>query len=61
MDKDEFVKLVADMREAQKKYFRTRLKSALQQSKELENKVDGIIQGCLAKEEKNPYSKDLFC
>ena len=40
MTAKEFFKLVIEMRNAQKSYFRTRDKGVLQQSKELENRVD---------------------
>jgi len=38
-----FFDLVAEMREAQKKYFRLRSSSSLQESKYLEGKVDAEI------------------
>ncbi len=40
MNEQEFRKLVADMRHAQKEYFRTRSGNALSESKKLEKKVD---------------------
>lgn len=40
---DEFVKLVASMREMQRMYFRRRTPEALQSSKELERQVDQAI------------------
>lgn len=40
----EFVKLVKEMREAQKLYFRTRTGSALELSKRLEKEVDAKIE-----------------
>ena len=40
---EDLVKLVKEMREAQKEYFRTRDKSMLQRSKELEKAVDKYI------------------
>ncbi len=40
----DFLQLVQDMREAQKSYFSTRSKAALVRSKELEKKVDELIQ-----------------
>ena len=43
----EFIELVAQMRTAQKTYFRTRDKGVLEQSKSLERQVDAaIIQLC---------------
>ena len=51
---DEFVKLVYEMRKAQKEYFRTRSKEVLQQSKQLERRVDTLLA-----EYDNPQ-KDLF-
>ena len=41
---DEFVKLVYEMRKAQKEYFRTRSKEVLQQSKQLEKRVDEYLR-----------------
>ena len=41
---EDLVKLVKEMREAQKEYFRTRDKSMLQRSKELEKAVDNTYQ-----------------
>lgn len=49
---EDFKKLVAKMREAQKEYFRTREKTALKKSKELERQVD--------EELKRSYTADLF-
>lgn len=43
MTNDEFVKLVASMREMQRMYFRRRTPEALQSSKELERQVDQAI------------------
>lgn len=40
---NEFVKLVYEMRKAQKEYFKTRDKSVLSKSKELERKVDSFL------------------
>jgi hypothetical protein len=39
----EFIALVSEMRAAQRAYFRTRSKDALNRSKELERKVDAEI------------------
>lgn len=39
----EFANLVGEMRDAQKKYFRTRSKEALEASKRLEERVDVIL------------------
>lgn len=44
MTTGEFAELVQKMRTAQKKYFRTKLKSALEESKMLENEVDKILE-----------------
>lgn len=44
MNAREFFDTVAKMREAQKSYFRTRSKSSLEKSKELEKKVDDEIR-----------------
>lgn len=40
---DEFMDLVADMRRAQKEYFRTRSDAALRASKTLERRVDEAL------------------
>lgn len=44
MNAREFFDVVSQMREAQKSYFRTRSKSSLEKSKELEKKVDDEIR-----------------
>lgn len=41
---NEFEKLVYEMRSAQKEYFRTRSKDVLQQSKQLEKRVDEYLR-----------------
>lgn len=41
---NEFEKLVYDMRSAQINYFRTRSKDVLQQSKQLERRVDEYLR-----------------
>lgn len=43
MTTGDFANLVEEMREAQKKYFRTRNKDSLDASKALEAKVDKIL------------------
>lgn len=43
MNAKEFFDVVSQMREAQKSYFRTRSKSSLEKSKELEKQVDAEI------------------
>ena len=45
MDKPmrDFIRLVSDMRSAQKEYFRTRDKTVLQNSKMLEKSVDAML------------------
>lgn len=40
----QFARLVADMRSAQKEYFRTRSASALTRSKSLESRVDEMLR-----------------
>lgn len=40
---NEFIELVREMRNAQKEYFKTRDKSVLLKSKELERKVDSFL------------------
>lgn len=44
MNDDAFRQLVAEMRHAQKEYFRTRSSSALEQSKRLERQVDEALR-----------------
>lgn len=44
MESSDFIKLVADMRHAQKEYFRTRSGDALEASKRLEKAVDTAIR-----------------
>jgi hypothetical protein len=44
MDQAEFTKLVAEMRHAQKEYFRTKSSSALDDSKRLERQVDAALK-----------------
>ncbi len=44
MNQNDFVMLVKQMREAQKKYFKTRDRLVLLESKELERKVDKQIE-----------------
>ncbi len=44
MTTGEFAELVQKMRTAQKKYFKTKLKSALEESRMLENEVDKILE-----------------
>lgn len=44
MNAREFFDVVSQMREAQKSYFRTRSKSSLEKSKELEKKVEDEIR-----------------
>lgn len=43
MTHQDFIKLVRDMRTAQKAYFRRRTSEALESSKELERKVDTYL------------------
>jgi hypothetical protein len=43
-DREEFVRLVATMREAQRRYFRTRSPTDLEYSRGLERKVDAAIR-----------------
>lgn len=40
----DFMKLVEDMRNAQKEYFRTRSRDVLEKSKQLERQVDAEIE-----------------
>jgi hypothetical protein len=48
MDPIEFAKLVAELRERQKEYFRTKSTGALEASKVLERKVDRALKEILA-------------
>jgi hypothetical protein len=41
---NDFIQLVSEMRAAQKQYFKDRTRSALQQSKDLEKKVDAWLE-----------------
>lgn len=55
MGHKEFFDKVVDMRKAQKEYFKTRLPSALQKSKQLETEIDAEIkrvENILAEKEK---------
>ena len=54
MESNEFVKLVAQMREAQRNYFKTRDRSWLGKSKALERQVDNQIAAT------NNPQQDLF-
>ena len=54
MESNEFVKLVAQMREAQRNYFKTRDRSWLAKSKALERQFDNQIAAM-----NSPY-EDLF-
>lgn len=61
MTTGEFADLVEKMREAQKVYFRTRSKAALESSKNFEKKVDQILQERRKRDEeaKNPTLFDI--
>lgn len=54
----DFEILVADMRKAQKDYFRTRSQNALRSAKELEKQVDKHLKKAQKAEE--DYDDDLF-
>jgi hypothetical protein len=43
----DLARLVADMRRAQREYFRTRSSAALEASKALERRVDRAVEDCL--------------
>lgn len=43
MNNQEFTELVREMRQAQKDYFRTRSREALEKSKQLEKAVDAVL------------------
>jgi hypothetical protein len=47
---EEFAKLVAEMRSAQKEYFRTRSTSSLETSKRLEKQVDQALKETAGKQ-----------
>lgn len=50
MNDQEFIDLVYAMRQAQKDYFKTRSKQALERSKRLEAEVDQVISSRKAKQ-----------
>jgi hypothetical protein len=50
MTQSEFIELVAQMRTAQKTYFKTRSKTILEQSKALERQVDAAVVQLTEKE-----------
>ena len=56
----EYARLVAEMRTVQKRYFRTRLQVALQQSKALEKKVDEETTKILDETTKVDEQQGLF-
>lgn len=58
MTTGEFANMVSDMREAQKRYFKTKLKYDLKLCKELENKVDAALTA--RKQSKRPVQPELF-
>lgn len=48
MTLDALARLVAEMRRAQKEYFRTRSSTTLEESKRLEKSVDAAVRECLS-------------
>ncbi len=54
----EFANMVSYMREAQKRYFKTKLKYDLKLCKELEKKVDDALAA--RKQSKRPVQPELF-
>ncbi len=58
MTTGEFANMVSDMREAQKRYFKTKLKYDLKLCKELEKKVDDALAA--RKQSKRPVQPELF-
>lgn len=54
----EFLKLVRDMRAAQKEYFLKRDRKVLEHSKHLERKIDSILKGVFDKQ-KTLFSEGL--
>jgi hypothetical protein len=62
MTNKEFIALVFEMRSAQKKYFRTRNQSYLQEAKNLEKRVDAAISVTIdldCREKNNDYGFDF--
>lgn len=53
---EDFIELVRQMRNAQKEYFKTRDKSILQQSKELERKVDAYIVNVISNQQRSLFN-----
>lgn len=51
--KENFVELIAEMRDLQNKYFKTRAHGYLIRCKELEKKVDEAVKSLKASNEKN--------
>lgn len=58
MTTGEFANMVSDMREAQNRYFKTKLKYDLKLCKELEKKVDDALAA--RKQSKRPVQPELF-
>ena len=58
MTTGDFANMVSAMRDAQKRYFRTRLQYDLKLCKELENKVDAALAA--RKQSKRPVQQELF-
>lgn len=60
MNAQQFFNLVAQMRDAQNKYFRTRSKTALDEARNLERQVDAEIKRVQAAKPAPPTEGDLF-
>jgi len=60
MNAMQFYHLVAMMRDAQNKYFRTRSKTALDEARNLERQVDAEIKRVQAAKPAPPTEGDLF-
>jgi hypothetical protein len=60
MNLEDFVRLVADMRAAQKRYFRDRDSSDLKESKRLEKLVDSAIRNGVIPSGSGYCQSDLF-
>jgi len=60
MNAQQFFNIVAQMRDAQNKYFRTRSKTALDEARNLERKIDVEIARVKAAKPAPPTEGDLF-
>lgn len=60
MNAQQFFNIVAQMRDAQNKYFRTRSKTALDEARNLERQIDAEIARVKAAKPAPPTEGDLF-